>query len=112
MHVLFGVTLCGLLDSTTLHINSMSEWMSSIISPGNSIGIPLMNHLKFPIFAAVACDILWFYRNKAFHDGASFNVILVSKHINKISLGTSKLGNHLLQFWRTLGFLLLSIGSK
>jgi hypothetical protein len=41
---------------------------------------------KFQIFAAMACDILWFYRNKAFHNGASFDARSVSMHINKISL--------------------------
>jgi hypothetical protein len=35
---------------------------------------------------AVACDILWYYRNKAFHDGISFDALSVLKHINKISL--------------------------
>jgi hypothetical protein len=56
------------LDSIALKFTSMSEWISSIISPGSSI------------------DILWFYRNKAFHDGVSFDAISVSKYINKISL--------------------------
>jgi hypothetical protein len=45
-----------------------------------------MDQHKFQIFAAVACDILWFYRNKAYHDGLSYDAISVSKHINKISL--------------------------
>jgi hypothetical protein len=74
------------LDSITFHFNTMSEWVSSIISPGSSIGISLMDHHKFQIFVAVTCDILWFYKNRAFHDGASFNAISVLKHINKISL--------------------------
>jgi hypothetical protein len=74
------------LDSIALKFTSMSEWISSIISPGSSIGIPLVDHHKFQIFAVVACDILWFYRNKAFHDGVSFDAISVSKYINKISL--------------------------
>jgi hypothetical protein len=74
------------LDSTTLHFSSMSEWISSIISLRSSIGIPLVDQHKFQIFAAVACDILWFYRNKAFHNGTSFDTRFVSMHINKISL--------------------------
>lgn len=41
---------------------------------------------KFQIFATVACDILWYYRNKAFHDGLSFDARNVSRHINKVSL--------------------------
>ena len=61
------------LDSTAFHFSSMSKWISSIISPGSSLGIPPVDQHKFQIFTAVACDILWFYRNKAFHDGASFD---------------------------------------
>ena len=41
---------------------------------------------KFQIFASVACDILWFYRNKAFHDGVSFEACNVFAHINKIAI--------------------------
>jgi hypothetical protein len=41
---------------------------------------------KFQNFASVACDILWFYRNKAFYDGISFDARSVSAHVNKISL--------------------------
>jgi hypothetical protein len=48
----------------------------------------------------VACDILWFYRNKAFHDGVSFNARSVSPHINKISL------EHF-QAWHSLSFVLV-----
>jgi hypothetical protein len=40
---------------------------------------------KFQIFAYVACDILWFYRNKAFYDGLTFDALKVSAHINKIA---------------------------
>jgi hypothetical protein len=52
----------------------------------SSFGIPLRDQHKFQIFAAVACDILWFYRNKAYHDGLSYDAISVSRHINKITL--------------------------
>jgi hypothetical protein len=64
----------------------MSEWISSTISPGSSLDIPLVDQHKFQIFAVVACDILWSYRNKAFHDGASFDAQSMSVHINKISI--------------------------
>jgi hypothetical protein len=74
------------LDSTAFRFFSMSEWIGSIISSGSSLGIPLVDHHRFQIFAYVVCDILWFYRNKAFHDGVSFNARSVSMHINKISL--------------------------
>jgi hypothetical protein len=62
------------------------EWIQLIVSPGNSLGIPLVDRHKFQIFASVACDIIWFYRNKAFHDGITFDAHSVFAHINKISL--------------------------
>jgi ribonuclease HI len=34
----------------------------------------------------VACDILWYYRNQAFHNGITFVAQNVSMHINKIVL--------------------------
>jgi hypothetical protein len=74
------------LDSTILTFSSMLDWIKLIISPGSSLGIPLVDRHKFQIFASVACDILWFYMNKAFHDGISFDACNVSVHINKISL--------------------------
>jgi ribonuclease HI len=46
----------------------------------------LEDHCKFQIFVAVACDILWFYKNKALHDDVAFDARFVSAHINKISL--------------------------
>jgi hypothetical protein len=74
------------LDSTAFTFTTLTEWIQLIISPGSSFGIPLMDQHKFQIFAAVACDILWFYRNKAYHDGLSYDAISVSRHINKITL--------------------------
>ena len=74
------------MDSTALYFPSMVEWISSIISPVNTLGIPVIDEHKFQIFASVACDILWFYRNKALHDNVSFEARMVSHHINKISL--------------------------
>jgi hypothetical protein len=64
----------------------MLDWIKLILYPGNSLGIPQVDCHKFQIFASVACDILWFYRNKAFHDGTSFDARNISAHINKISL--------------------------
>ncbi|XP_059432574.1 uncharacterized protein LOC132165893 [Corylus avellana] len=74
------------LDSTAFNFSSMEEWINLIISPGRYLGIPREDCHKFQIFASVACDILWFYRNKAFHDNSVFDVRNVSAHINKISL--------------------------
>jgi hypothetical protein len=41
---------------------------------------------RFQIFAAVACDYLWFTRNKAHHDGIILNALIISTTINKIAL--------------------------
>jgi hypothetical protein len=64
----------------------MTDWIASLISTVHSLGIPLVDKHKFQIFAFVAYDILWFYRNKAFHENTSFDARYVSVHINKISL--------------------------
>jgi hypothetical protein len=64
----------------------MVDWIKLIISPCNSLGIPLTDCHKFHIFALVACDILWYYRNQAFHNGITFEARNVSMHINKIAL--------------------------
>jgi hypothetical protein len=74
------------LDSTAFNFTSMVDWINIIISPGDSLSIPQGDHHKFQIFATVACDILWFYRNKALHDDLSFDAQSVSIHINKITL--------------------------
>ena len=74
-----------LLDSTVLNFSSMSNLIQLIISPSSSLGIPLVDRHKFQIFASVACVILWFYRNKTFHYGITFDARNVSAHINKIS---------------------------
>jgi hypothetical protein len=64
----------------------LAEWIKLIISLGSAFGIPLVDQHKFQIFTAVACDILCFYRNKAYHDGISYDAISMSKHINKMTL--------------------------
>jgi hypothetical protein len=74
------------LDSTVFRFSTLAKWIQLIISLGSSFGIPLVDQHKFQIFVVVACDILWFYRNKTYHDGVSYDVISVSKHINKITL--------------------------
>jgi hypothetical protein len=74
------------LDSTAFHFSSMEAWIAAIISPERSLGILLRDQHKFQIFASVACDILWFYRNKALHENLTFDARSVSIHINKISL--------------------------
>jgi hypothetical protein len=74
------------LDSTKFNFSSMVDWIKLIISSFNSLGISLVNCHRFQIFAAVACDILWYYRNQAFHNESIFDARNISKHINKIAL--------------------------
>jgi hypothetical protein len=42
--------------------------------------------LWFKNFAAVACDYLWFTRNKAHHEGIIPNALIISTTINKTAL--------------------------
>jgi hypothetical protein len=74
------------LDSTTFNFSSMLNWIKLIIFPSNSLGIPLADCHKIQIFAFVAYDILWYYRNQAFHNKITFEARNVSTHINKIAL--------------------------
>jgi hypothetical protein len=71
------------LDSTTLDSPNLCDWIRIILSPGATLNIPRSEHHRFQVFAAVTCDLLWFYRNKAFHDGLSFDARILTKLILK-----------------------------
>jgi hypothetical protein len=47
------------------------------------IGVPPAKTHRFQSFATVACDYLWFTRNKTHHDGIISNVLIISITINK-----------------------------
>jgi hypothetical protein len=64
----------------------MTYWIPYIISPGISLKIPSIDHHKFQIFAAVTCDLLWFYGNKSYHEGITIDIRLISKHINTVTM--------------------------
>jgi hypothetical protein len=34
----------------------------------------------------MACDLPWYFRNKAYHDGISFDVLQLSRNVNKVSM--------------------------
>jgi hypothetical protein len=74
------------LDSSAFDFNTMADWIQQIISPGISLKIPSIDHHKFQIFAAVTCDLLWFYRNKSYHEGITIDIRLISKHINTVTM--------------------------
>jgi hypothetical protein len=69
-----------------LNFSTMSDWIQLIISSNGSLGISLVDCHKFQIFISVTYDILWFYKNKIFHNGITFDVGNVFAHINKITL--------------------------
>jgi len=50
------------------------------------LGVPPAETHRFQIFADVACDYLWFTRNKVYHDGTIPNALLISTTINKTAL--------------------------
>jgi hypothetical protein len=52
------------LDILALSISSMADWLYIILHP-HTIGVPASDSHFFQIFAAVACDQIWFARNKA-----------------------------------------------
>jgi hypothetical protein len=81
----------------------MIDWIKVLISPGTSLFIPKQDHHRFQILAAVSCDLLWFYRNKAFHDGVSFDALQLSRNVNKIyqhhSMAWTQLSTPLIEKW-------------
>lgn len=73
-------------DSSDLNFSNMMDWIDEILFLGRSLGIPQLNTHLFQIFASVACDLLWFYRNKSHHDGSSQEPLSISMTINKVTL--------------------------
>jgi len=72
------------LDFLAFNFSTMAHWVQQIIFLGTSLHIPRMDHHKFQIFAAVACDLLWFYINKSHHEGINIDIRPISQHINKV----------------------------
>lgn len=66
-------------------MHNITDWLLIILNP-TTIGISLTDSHKFQIFAAVACDQLWFSRNKAHHDHVVPNALAISATINKLVL--------------------------
>jgi hypothetical protein len=63
----------------------MADWLS-IIPNHERIGIPRKDFHLFQIFAMIACDQLWFSRNKAHHEDLIPNTLVISATINKLAL--------------------------
>jgi hypothetical protein len=74
------------LDSLAWSLLSLPDWIKGIIHPFSSLGIPLADTHLFHIFAAVLCDLLWFSRNKAIHEGVIPDINALAKSIRQTSL--------------------------
>jgi hypothetical protein len=72
------------LDIQALCISYMVDWLQVILHP-QVIGIPASESHFFQIFAAVACDQIWYARNKAHHENLVPNALSISAKINPIS---------------------------
>jgi hypothetical protein len=72
------------LDSLALPVHDITDWLL-ILNPA-TIGIPQTTTHMFQIFVAVACDQLWFSRNKAHHNKLVPNALTISATINNLVL--------------------------
>jgi hypothetical protein len=73
------------MHSLALPVHNIADWLLIILNPA-TIGISQTDSHMFQIFAAVACDQLWFLRNKAHHDNPVPNALVISSTINKLVL--------------------------
>jgi hypothetical protein len=65
---------------------SLSDWVKGIINHHLSFGIPETDSQLFQIFASVICDLLWFSRSKAAHDGTISDITSLANSIRRTSL--------------------------
>jgi len=72
------------MDILALRISFMADWLHVILHP-HTIGIPASESHLFQIFAVVACDQIWYARNKAHHENLVPNALSISAKINCIS---------------------------
>jgi hypothetical protein len=73
-------------DSLAWSSISLSNWIKGILTPHSSFGIPLAYCHLFQIFASVLCDLMWFARNKAAHEGTIPDISSLASSIRKTSL--------------------------
>jgi hypothetical protein len=74
------------LNSIALNVSNMIDWLLIILNPHNMIGIPQSEAHMFQIFVAVACNYIWFVRNKAHHGDLIPDALVISTAINKTVL--------------------------
>jgi hypothetical protein len=85
---------------------SLAEWIQGILTLSSSFGLNCADSHFFQIFAAVLCDLLWYYRNQAVHKGVIPAVAFIAAHINRVALEhhiawSSKL-HHVKEAWSKL----------
>jgi hypothetical protein len=78
------------IDSMAFSFTSNLDRIKVILSPGSLLHLPKEDHHYFQIFATLACDLFWTYRNKAYHEGLSFNELTISRQISKVALEHSE----------------------
>jgi hypothetical protein len=67
-------------------LTSLPLWIKGILTPHSSFSIPLANSHLFQIYVVVLCDMLWFSKNQAIHNGVIPDVSMLAANINRISL--------------------------
>ena len=75
-----------LLDSLAWSSLTLPHWIKGIINPHSSFGIPKSNTHLFQIFADVLCDLIWFARNKAVHEGFIPDINILANLIRRTCL--------------------------
>jgi hypothetical protein len=73
------------MDTIALHVADMIDWIQIILNP-SSFGILTSDIHLFQIFAAIACDNIWFARNKAHHENIVPNALVLFATINRTVL--------------------------
>jgi hypothetical protein len=74
------------LDSLKWSALSLADWIKGILTPSSSFGINYVDSHFFQVFAAVLCDMLWFYRNQAVHKGVIPAVSTIAANIKRVAL--------------------------
>jgi hypothetical protein len=73
------------IDSSAWSNLGMENWIKGILFPFSVFGIPAKDSHRFQVYASVFCDQMWFYRNKAEHDGIIPAPLTISLAIKKLA---------------------------
>jgi hypothetical protein len=64
----------------------LPNWIKGIINPHSSFRISKTDSHLFQIFVAVLCDLIWFAKNKAVHEGSIPDISILASSIRRTSL--------------------------